>query len=39
MQRFFIKALCALLVLSLLPVCGLCAVEEPVEKTSAELPG
>lgn len=39
MQRFFIKALCALLVFSLLPVCGLCAVEEPVEKTSAELPG
>lgn len=40
MNRFFIKALCALMILALMPVSGLCAiVEEPIEKTSLELPG
>lgn len=39
MPRFLLKALAALLVLALLPVSALCAVEEPIEKTSAELPG
>ena len=39
MNRVLAKALCALLVLALLPVCGLCAVEEPTEMTSVELPG
>lgn len=39
MSHFFTRALAALLILALLPAGGLCAVEEPVEKTSVALPG
>lgn len=40
MNRFVIKALCALVLLALLPVSGLCAIiEEPIETTVTELPG